>query len=260
MASPLYATHISLGPLQRGAVAVLAAAGALLRPQRADLVGTVAETSGVYAIRQLRDRMAADPEGRKVLEDRPRITNASVAHCWDLPPSTFGGAYAEFMGNRNFQADDRPPVRFVDDAELAYVLTRMREVHDFWHVLFGCHTNVFGELALKGLEFVQTGVPMTGLAVVGGQFRLRPSDRATLQRVFMPWAMRAGTRCHDLVSIYYEEHFEEDLDTLRSRLRIIPAPAPPPHLRMRPRMAQLPAQVEADDSVPAPTPHLLGVL
>jgi ubiquinone biosynthesis protein Coq4 len=34
-------------------------------------------------------------------------------------------------------------------------------VHDFWHVLFDCHTNVFGELALKALEFVQvrhTGV------------------------------------------------------------------------------------------------------
>jgi ubiquinone biosynthesis protein Coq4 len=43
----------------------------------------------------------------------------------------------------------------VDDEELAYVITRAREVHDFWHVLFDCHTNVFGELALKALEFVQ---------------------------------------------------------------------------------------------------------
>eukprot|EP00983_Pelagomonas_calceolata_P127970 1161468-Pelagomonas_calceolata.AAC.2 len=49
-----------------------------------------------------------------------------------------------------------PPLAlFVDDAELAYVICRMREVHDLWHVLFGCHTNVFGELALKALEFVQ---------------------------------------------------------------------------------------------------------
>jgi hypothetical protein len=49
------------------------------------------------------------------------------------------------------------PHRFVDDAELAYVVQRAREVHDFWHVLFGCHTNVFGELALKAVEFVQAG-------------------------------------------------------------------------------------------------------
>ena len=43
----------------------------------------------------------------------------------------------------------------MDDEELAYVLTRMREVHDFWHVLFGCDTDVLSELAVKGLEFVQ---------------------------------------------------------------------------------------------------------
>ncbi len=48
-----------------------------------------------------------------------------------------------------------PCHRFVDDPELAYVITRAREVHDFWHVLFDCHTNVFGELALKALEFTQ---------------------------------------------------------------------------------------------------------
>ena len=30
----------------------------------------------------------------------------------------------------------------MDDEELAYVITRAREVHDFWHVLTGCHTNV----------------------------------------------------------------------------------------------------------------------
>lgn len=47
--------------------------------------------------------------------------------------------------------------RFIDDPELAYVITRARQVHDFWHVLFGCHTNAFGEVALKAVEFVQVG-------------------------------------------------------------------------------------------------------
>ena len=76
-----------------------------------------------------------------------------------MPPGTFGHAYAQFMGSRNFQADDRPAVRFLEDPELAFVAARAREVHDFWHVLFGCHTNVFGELALKAGEFVQVSCP-----------------------------------------------------------------------------------------------------
>lgn len=49
----------------------------------------------------------------------------------------------------------RPPVRFIADEEVAYAAQRSREVHDLWHVLFGCHTNVFGELALKAVEYVQ---------------------------------------------------------------------------------------------------------
>ena len=83
------------------------------------------------------------------------LQNEAVAHAWDMPEGTFGQAYAKFMGDRNFSAGDRPPVRFIDDVELAYVAARAREVHDFWHVLFGCHTNVFGELALKAVELVQ---------------------------------------------------------------------------------------------------------
>jgi ubiquinone biosynthesis protein Coq4 len=36
-------------------------------------------------------------------------------------------------------------------------------------------------------------------------------------KVYLPWAARTGLRCADLVSIYYEKHFEEDLDELRRR-------------------------------------------
>lgn len=71
------------------------------------------------------------------------------------PEGTFGHAYGHFMGRRHFRADERPPVRFLDDRELAYVAQRARETHDLWHVLFNCPTTVLGELTLKGLEFVQ---------------------------------------------------------------------------------------------------------
>lgn len=106
----------------------------------------------------------------------------------------------------------------------AYVLTRMREVHDFWHVLFDCKTDVCSELALKGLEFVQTGVPMTGLAVLGAQVRLTADERSNLNRIYLPWAYRAGNASVDLVSVYYERYLREDLSEIRRRLKIIPVP------------------------------------
>lgn len=150
-----YSTHVPLTGLQQGALTVLSALSALALPQRADLVATVGETSAGPALAAIRGRMLRDPEGRRVLQDKPRVTEALLERARDLPPNTFGGAYAAFMGSRKFSPDERPPVRFVSDADLAYIITRGREVHDFWHVLLGCHTNVFGEVALKALEFVQ---------------------------------------------------------------------------------------------------------
>eukprot|EP00798_Chlamydomonas_sp_ICE-L_P024454 gene24453-10054_t len=231
----LYPTHVPLDMISKGALAAMSAVGALIRPARADLVAAVGETSpfSTTLLKQLATRMRNDAVGQQILSERPRVTSQAVAPCLDMPEGSFGAAYARFMGDRNFSADDRPPVRFVDDEELAYVLTRMREVHDFWHVLFDCQTNVFGEIAVKSMEFVQTGMPMTGLAVAGAQWKLKSEDRDLLQRVYLPWSYRAGTRCHDLMNIYYERHFEEDLDAMRMRLRIIPAPPVPDYMRRK---------------------------
>jgi hypothetical protein len=48
--------------------------------------------------------------------------------CKDMPAGSFGEAYLAFMSDRSFHADDRPPVRFIDDPQLAYIATRAREV------------------------------------------------------------------------------------------------------------------------------------
>ncbi|KAH7428028.1 hypothetical protein KP509_10G071900 [Ceratopteris richardii] len=129
------------------------------------------------------------------------------------------------MGKRNFSPDDRPPVRFMDSDELAYVATRAREVHDFWHVLFKLPTNLIGESALKMLEFQQIHLPMCFLSVVGGTIRLKPAKRDLLLRTYLPWAMKAGSSCDDLMCIYYEKHFHEDLNEVRNKWGIIPAPS-----------------------------------
>ena len=55
---------------------------------------------------------------------------------------------------------------------------------------------------------VQTGMPMTALSVLGGQFRLKTQTRAQLYQEFLPWAVRAGFRSADLMCLYYEKHFE----------------------------------------------------
>jgi len=174
----LYPGHVPLTMLQKSLLSVAAGVGAVAFPQRADLVGAVGETTGWWALRRMRDRMRRDPTGRDILARRPRITDEFLERCHELPAETFGGAYARFMGTRKFNPNDRPPVRFVDDVELAYVATRSREVHDLWHVLFQCPTTVQGELALKALEFAQTGLPMAALGAAFAPIRLDVGEEA----------------------------------------------------------------------------------
>ena len=159
-----------------------------------------------------------------VLLEQPRVISSKVGHAWDLPPNTFGAAYARFMGSRNFSPDDRPPVRFMDAQELAYVAMRAREVHDFWHTLFGLPTNLMGESALKVIEFEQMLLPMCMLSIIGGTVKFHEKQRAIFYQHYFPWALRAGVRCTDLMCVYYEKHFDEDLEDVRRRWGIIPAP------------------------------------
>jgi len=162
-----------------------------------------------------------------VLLERPRVVSANVGHAWDLPENTFGAAYARFMGSRNFSPDDRPPVRFMDTDELAYVTMRAREVHDFWHTLFELPTNLIGETALKVIEFEQMGLPMCLLSVVGGTARFSEKQRKLFYQHYFPWAVRAGMQCTDLMCVYYERHFHEDLEDVRRKLQIVPPPIVP---------------------------------
>ncbi|EFJ04542.1 hypothetical protein SELMODRAFT_432317 [Selaginella moellendorffii] len=137
--------------------------------------------------------MERSPEGQRIVAERPRVTSSPMSRAWDLPPNTFGAAYAQFMGSRNFSPNDRPPVRFLESEQLAYVATRDREVHDFWHVLFGLPTSVMGELTLKALELQQTTMPMCFLSVAGASWRLKPHQREALFREFIPGLSGLGT-------------------------------------------------------------------
>ncbi|XP_072970588.1 ubiquinone biosynthesis protein COQ4 homolog, mitochondrial [Typha angustifolia] len=218
--------RVSLKGWQQAMVAVGSALGALMDPRRADLIAALGETTGKPAFYRVLERMKNSPEGREVLLARPRVISAEVSHAWDLPENTFGSAYAKFMGSRNFSPDDRPPVRFMETEELAYVATRAREVHDFWHVLFGLPTNLIGESALKVVEFEQMLLPMCGLSVVGGSARFNEKQRNLFFQHYFPWALLAGLKCTDLMCVYYEKHFHEDLEQVRKNWGIITCPDP----------------------------------
>ena len=70
--------------------------------------------------------------------------------------------------------DSRMKVQFLDDPELAYVMTRYRETHDLVHTILGMPTHMLGEVAVKWIEAINTKLPMCIGGAIFGAIRLRP--------------------------------------------------------------------------------------
>ena len=246
--------HIPLlSPIQRIATLVHSSLTALNDPTRADAVAAVGEVTGSFALSKMLAGMESNEVGRRILNDRP-IVDENIAkqaeillqqHNDEMSTSnvnfnnpinvertkgmSFGAAYATFLQTHKFDPNERDSVRFISDPKLSYVMTRYRQCHDYWHVLTGLPPTVLGELGLKWLELIQTGLPLAALSATSGVFGangLSAQEQEVLISVYLPWAMKVGTNMkeHSLLCTYYEEELETDLDVLREKMGIEPAP------------------------------------
>lgn len=69
--------------------------------------------------------------------------------------------------------DSREAVHFIEDQELAYVMTRYRECHDLIHAILNMPTNMLGEVVVKWVEALNIGLPMCYGGAVFGALRLK---------------------------------------------------------------------------------------
>ncbi|RLN48694.1 hypothetical protein BBJ28_00021106 [Nothophytophthora sp. Chile5] len=222
----MYDSHMPTTPLQKLLLSVASAVTVFANPERGDMLAALGEVTGRDALRQIHARMCADPVGARILAEKPVIRNEQIdmPYLRALPSDSFGHAYATFMDSHGFDADGRSLVRFVDDPELAYVMQRHRELHDFWHTLFALPPTVLGEIALKYVEMAHAKLPVSALSAFVGPLRLSSEERRMLLRVYLPWANRAAKKAHFLHCVMYEEEFETPLEELRERLNIEVAP------------------------------------
>lgn len=214
--------NVPITPLQRALYAAGSAVTALFNPLRGDMVAVLGETTGTRALQTLRDAMLMDPDGRRILRERPRIGSGTIDldKLRKLKPGTFGRTYVDWLDEHQVTPDTRMPVQFVEDPELAYVLQRYREIHDFWHALTGLGITVEAELALKWFEMVQTGLPMTALASFAGPLRLNSQERERMRKIWVPWALQAASEARNLMCVPYERLWDRDLEALRKELNI----------------------------------------
>jgi ubiquinone biosynthesis protein COQ4 len=117
-------------------------------------------------------------------------------------------------------------VRYIDDPELAYVMQRYRECHDFYHCIVNLPVDVSSELAVKYFEFANLRLPLAGLSALFGPLRLTRPKLQRLVSEYIPWALRCGSSSQCLITVYWEERWEQNMEELKKELGIIDAPPP----------------------------------
>ena len=163
--------------------------------------------------------MINNEEGKRILSEKPRIKGDILTELTSLPQTSLGYQYSSFMQRNRITPDSRSHVRFVDDAELAYVMTRYRETHDMTHCILGLNTNMVGEVLVKWVEALQFRLPMCAGGAIFGPLRFRASQRDQYQQL-LPWALHQGAEAKFLLNIYYEERWEQDISDFRREFNI----------------------------------------
>jgi len=220
--TPAYEGHIPLNWFENTFLAVGSAVMALADPRRGDMVAALGETTAGPALPRLRDRMLESAEGRQILKDRPRVNSSTVdmQALSALPEGTFGRSYITWLDRCGVTPDTREPVHYIDDPELAYVMQRYRESHDFYHCITSMPVSVTYEVALKYFEFANLGLPMTAISAAFGPLRLTSPQRARLFNEYVPWALKCGGSAKSLISVYWEKRWEQDVEELKRELGI----------------------------------------
>jgi ubiquinone biosynthesis protein COQ4 len=212
-------SSLRIPPLSRRARIVVRALGTLARdPGRLDQVLVLAEAVNAEAVKRAIAHIDEDPAGRALLEEQPRIDRAHVDFdaLRRLPDGTLGREYTRFLDANGITPDVFAKLPDVGDPRAAYVMLRMRQTHDLWHVLTGYQPDVRGEVLLQAFTYGQTRAPSSLLLALFASVRW--AFRWPGQTKALRDAYARGKAASFLPLVRWEEDWETPVRELRTRL------------------------------------------
>jgi len=218
-AKPAVEDVADLPPRVRMLRAMRALAKIVADPEQTELV---LEFSNLINAGRRDDRLGFffdDPAGAKLYAEGRALDSKTIDldRLAALPEGTLGHAYAHFMKAHGLTPDvfDGPPPE-VRDPHAAYVIQRIRQTHDLWHVVTNAETDPAGEVALQAFTFAQLHAPSSGiLALVGTLRGLRQTRQIVRDAVEL---YRTGARARKLAVFAWEDHWETPITEVRRLL------------------------------------------
>jgi ubiquinone biosynthesis protein Coq4 len=158
------------------------------------------------------------PEVAQIVQERYLSQPPNLEALQHCPPHSLGHGYAIYLDKTGFDPNFYRRISVEDDT--SYVLLRMRQTHDLWHVVTGFGTDGLGEMELKAFELAQTrrtvAFVLFGLSVLNGIFKYPEGLGVFFDRITT--AYKLGKHAKPLLAQKWEESWEKPLAQWRSEL------------------------------------------
>jgi ubiquinone biosynthesis protein COQ4 len=162
--------------------------------------------------------MLAEPEIAALAQEKYLAPIPDIPQLLQCPTDSLGHAYATYINTSGFDPAFYRSMSIDDDT--SYLLLRLRQTHDIWHVVTGFSTDVPGELGLKAFELAQTRRTMAGILMAGGFLKCLLQTPTELDILLdrIAHGYRTGTQAKPLLAQKWEENWDKPLTEWRSEL------------------------------------------
>ncbi|MEM9381496.1 MAG: Coq4 family protein [Planctomycetota bacterium] len=138
----------------------------------------------------------------------------------ELPEGTLGKDFAHHILSHGYDPDYYRKIDVKDDTD--YVMMRIRQTHDIWHVVTGFDVSRIGEVALKAFELGQMRRPMAAVICAGGVIRFMMKDPDEFPDLLNGISMgyRLGLGSKKFLGQKWEEHWDRPVAEWRELLGV----------------------------------------
>ncbi len=176
-------------------------------------------------------RFRADPMGRQRLAERRSLLDTLTRTEWlaSLPAGTVGRTYHDFLAEQGLSAQGLVEISKAgmghmpdDGSDRYFIASRLRDMHDLFHVLSGYGRDELGEVCVLAFSYPHQHtrsfavIASTGCLVIARRWRHPGAIAAAWQ------AWRQGRQCAWLPGLVLEDLLARPLHEVRRELGIRP--------------------------------------
>ena len=221
---PAAPIHLGWLPPSR-AMRALQALGRLLRDsERTDEVVVGEEiTAQAQLSYWVRNGIFERGEGADLLRDQPELAKLDLGELRSLPDQSLGREFARFLDDQGIDLSAlAQPTPYTSGPEESYLMRRIRQSHDLWHVLIGVGTRGHEEVLVHCFSIAQTGFPYSCVIIFFGALKHMVLERRWGALGDARRAYRAGKNSASLLGTYWERRWREPLEGVRAEFQIQP--------------------------------------